>query len=333
MHSRSAERSWSARSGWVQQGDVHRRDALEDGHPVVGEDPQRVVGGEPRQHGQTRPRRHRDVERAGLAERVEQRQPAEDHVLRARADEVGTHHLGVADEVGVGELGALRLAGRAGGIEEHRGVLAVPVCHLLVRGGGGQEIAEADRIDDDRLRVRVLGAAARFVRELVPGEDQPRPGVAEVISHLPPLEQRVHRDDHTARAEHAVVGDGELGDVGHHDPDPVAGLETALPQHPGDQGARLVEFGVGGRGVIHAHSHPVGVRTHRVRQVRCEVGHDGPPSPEGPCLRGTKYQEAFIFRPASLAVDGPSQQARSRALVPRHDSAASGPGDAELVRS
>src|SRR5271165_5201743 len=157
---------------------------------------------------------------------MKQRQPAEDHVLRARADEVGTHHLGVAGEVGVGELGALRLAGRAGCIEEHCGVLAGPVRDLVLRGGGGEEIAEAGRIDDDRLRVRVLGAAARFVRELMPGKDQPGPGVAEVISHLPPLEQRVHRDDHTACAEHAIVGDGELGDVGLHDPDPVAGLEA-----------------------------------------------------------------------------------------------------------
>ena len=213
----------------------------------------------------------------------------------------------------MGELGALRLAGRAGCIEEHCGVLAVPVRDLVVGGGGGEEIAEAGRIDDDRLRVRVLGAAARFVRELVPGEDQPGPGVAEVIGDLSPLEQRVHRDDHTACAEHAIVGDGELGDVGLHDPDPVAGLEAALPQHPGDPGARLVEFGVCGRGVIHAHGHPVGVRTHRVRQVGCEVGHDGPPSSEAPSLRGAKHQETFIFSPANQAVDGPSYQ-----VVPGH---------------
>jgi len=105
----------------------------------------------------------------------------------------------------MGELGALRPAGRAGGVKDHRGILTVPVRGLVVRGGGSQEIAEAGRIDDDRLCVRVLGAAARFVRELVPGEDQPGPGVAEVIGDLSPLEQRVHRDNHTARAEHAIV--------------------------------------------------------------------------------------------------------------------------------
>ena len=232
----------------------------------------------------------------------------------------------------MGELGALRLAGRAGGIEEHCGVLAVPVRDLVVRGGGGEEIAEAGRIDDDRLRVRVLGAAARFVRELMPGEDQPGPGVAEVISHLPPLEQRVHRDDHTARAEHAIVGDGELGDVGLHDPHPVAGLEAALAQHPGDPGARLVEFGVCGRGVIHAHGHPVGVRPHRVRQVGCEVGHDGPPSSEAPSLRGAKHQETFIFSPANQAVDGPSYQVVPGHWFPGTTRRLRGGCDAELVR-
>jgi len=66
----------------VQQGDVHRRYACEDGHPVAGEGPQRVVGGEPREQGQARPRRHRHVKRAGLPERVEQGQAAEDHVIR-----------------------------------------------------------------------------------------------------------------------------------------------------------------------------------------------------------------------------------------------------------
>ena len=270
----------------VQQGNVHRRHAREDGHPVAGEDPQRVVGGEPRQQGQARPRRHRHVERAGLPERVEQRQAAEDHVIRARADDVGAEHLGVAGQVAVGKLGALRLAGRAGCIEDHRGVLVVPVRHLVVRDRGGQEVREAGRVDDDRLGVRPFGAAARIAGEIMPAEHQPGPGVAQVIGDFPHLEQRVHRDDHTAGAKHAVVDDGELGDVGQHDPDPVAGLEAALAQHPGDPRARLVEFGICGRGVIHAHGRLAAVRTHRVHQVRCEVRHSAPPSAEGPCLRG-----------------------------------------------
>src|SRR5215471_8284358 len=50
-----------------------------------------------------------------------------------RADDIGARHLGVAHEVAVGEFGALRLAGRAGGVKDHRGVLVIPVRDLVVR--------------------------------------------------------------------------------------------------------------------------------------------------------------------------------------------------------
>ena len=251
----------------MQQGHVHGRHGFEDGDPVAGDDPQRVLRVEPRQQGQARPGRHRDVERDGLPEHVEQRQPAEYDVIRARADDVGARHLGVTAEVAVGELGALRVARGTRGVEDHRGVLVVGIRDLVVRVDGGQQVGEADRVHDDGFRLGLLGAAAGLVRERMPGEDQPGPGVAQVVGDLPRLEQGVHRDDHAAGAEHAVVHHGDLGDVGHHDADPVAGLEAALVQQPGHPGTRLVQGPVGHRRVVHPHGHPSGVDTGGVRQV------------------------------------------------------------------
>ena len=116
-------------------------------------------------------------------------------------------------------------------------------------------------------------AAAGLVGERVPGEHQPGPGVAQVVGDLPRLEQRVHRDDHAAGAENAVVHHGDLGHVRHHDADPVAGLEAALVQQPGHPGARLVQGPVGHRRVVHPHGHPSGVDPRGVCQVPGQVRH------------------------------------------------------------
>ncbi len=141
------------------------------------------------------------------------------------------------------------------------------------RGRRRPAVGEADPVHDDRFRLGLLRAGAGLVRERVPGEDQPGPGVAQVIGDLPGLEQRVHRDDHAAGPEHAVVHHGDFGDVGHHDADPVAGLEAALVQQPGDPGARLVQGPVRHRRVVHPHGHPSGLGTGGVRQVTGQVRH------------------------------------------------------------
>ena len=177
----------------------------------------------------------------------------------------------------------------------------------VIRGGRGQQVGEAGPVHDDDFRLGLLGAAAGLVRERVPGEDQPGPGVAQVIGDLPRLEQRVHRDDHAAGAEHAVVHHGDLGDVGHHDADPVAGLEAALVQQPGHPGARLVQGPVGHRRVVHPHGHPSGVDTGGVRQVLGQVRHAAHCPARGPGGRRSPV--------SSL----------SRALVRRHNCCAGGP--------
>ena len=80
------------------------------------------------------------------------------------------------------------------------------------------------------------------VGEAVPGEQQLRAGVLEVEGDLAPLQQHVHRHDDAAGAEHAVVGDRELEDVGQHHPDPVALLQPFLAQQRRQAGAAVVEF-------------------------------------------------------------------------------------------
>ena len=64
------------------------------------------------------------VQAAGQAEAVEQRQAPHDHVARAGAEQRRRGHLGVAEQVGVGQLGALGEPGRPRGVEDH-GVVVV----------------------------------------------------------------------------------------------------------------------------------------------------------------------------------------------------------------
>ena len=185
---------------------------------------------------------------------------------------------------------------------------------LEVRADGGQQTGEADPVHDDGFRLGLVGAAACLVRERMPGEDQPGPGVAEVVGDLPRLEQGVHRDDDAAGAEHAVVHHGDLRDVGHHDADPVAGLEAALVQQPGHPGARLVQGPVGHGRVVHPDGHPSGVRAGGVRQVLGQVRH------------------VAIVRLVTRVVVGPWYQACPPALVRRHNRCACRPDEAPHPR-
>ena len=105
----------------------------------------------------------------------------------------------------------------------------------------------------------------RLVGELVPGEHDARVRVAQVEGDLAPLEQHVHRDDDPARAQDAVVGDGELRHVGEHHPDAVPGLHAVLAQEPGELGREIVEGAVGQHRVIEAHSRQIGRRAARCR--------------------------------------------------------------------
>ena len=105
----------------------------------------------------------------------------------------------------------------------------------------------------------------------IPGEDQPCSGVAEVVGDLPRLEQRVHRDDDAAGAQHAVVDDGESGRLGSMIATRSPGLtpRSCSSRQPGRWPAsssrkvvvRLAE----------ANCDPVGVCARRLDEVRREV--------------------------------------------------------------
>ena len=227
--------------GLVQERRVHRRHALEHGH-ALGLDRRKHLGGvEPGHKRQRGPQADGHVESARLSEGVEQGQRAEDHILGSRAEQF-RGDLGVASQVRVGELGPLGLAGRARGVEDHRGVIAVALGDLVDRIGGEQLLR---RGHDHALGARGRRAGLGLAREAVPGEHQARPRVAQVERHLALLQKHVHRDHGGAGPQRAVVDDRELGDVGEHHTDRVAGADPLLEKQAGDPGRRGVELCVG----------------------------------------------------------------------------------------
>ncbi len=144
----------------------------------------------------------------------------------------------------MGQFRALRLTGRPRCVEDHRGVVLVPLDHVFGERGRGEQRVESAGIDDHRIGLGLPCAGAYLVGEGGPGEQQPGARVAEVVGDLPGLEQGVHRNDDAARPEHAEVGDGEIRAVGQHDRDLVAWFDAAVPEQSGHPGADLVKRAV-----------------------------------------------------------------------------------------
>jgi hypothetical protein len=156
--------------GRTEQRDVHRGYALEDGHPITLQHLEHLRRGEPGHERQAGAHADGRVEPAGLPERVEERQPAEDDVVRAEPGQIGREDLDVGRQVGVGELGSLGLSRCARGVEDDRGV---------VRGTGGDARLEGRRCEVvGEPRVHQLPGGARasragrgFLGTVRPGED------------------------------------------------------------------------------------------------------------------------------------------------------------------
>src|SRR6185436_2195288 len=102
-----------------------------------------------------------------------------------------TGDVGVAEEVCVSQLRALRLAGRTGGVEDDRGVVLGRVgelrsgaLSLVYRGqrrtGSREQGGERGGLDLDELRAGISGSLSRFFGEPVPGEQQLCPRVLQV---------------------------------------------------------------------------------------------------------------------------------------------------------
>jgi hypothetical protein len=94
------------------------------------------------------------------------------------------------------------------------------------------------------------------------------------VGDLARLEQRVHRDDRAAGAQHAVVEDRELRHVRQHDADRVARPQAARAQPPGGPGAEVVELRVGQDRVVEPDGGAVRVHLRGLAQVKGQVGHD-----------------------------------------------------------
>ncbi|MCU0283733.1 MAG: hypothetical protein MUD13_07530 [Candidatus Nanopelagicales bacterium] len=220
--------------GMLQQGDVHRGHAEHDGAAVALEHLERLGGIEAWQQGDRAAGEDRGVHPDGLAERVEQRQPAEDDVVRGEPDHVDAQ-LGVAGHVRVAELGALRAARGPRRVEHDGGVLVVTVDQRdrLVRHHGAEELR---RHHADELRARLRRALAGLLGDAVPGEEDARLRVAQHVGELAGLVERVDRHDDPAGPEDAVVDDRHVRDVRQRHRHPVArrdaeGLQPA--RHPG----------------------------------------------------------------------------------------------------
>ena len=130
MHSRRLDTSCSP--SHAEQGVVHRRHALEDGDAVALDDLERLLGLEARDQRERRrrPRPRRSCAQvcpkawnSGSAPRITS--------SVGGLDQRPGRDLRVAAQVVVRELGALGRAGRPGGVEDHRGVVAVALDVLV----------------------------------------------------------------------------------------------------------------------------------------------------------------------------------------------------------
>ena len=266
-------------AGLVEQRGVHRRHALEDRHAGALHQLEHVRREEAGQQREARARRDGEVEPDRLAERVEQRQRAEHDVVALDRQQV-EHHLDVRREVAVGELRALRPAGRARRVQDDGGVV----------GRAGSELV-----------VRLGVAGQRFCVV----EHQRGARVFDVVVDLARLEQRVHRHDDPADPQDPVVRHRELRDVGEHHADAVARLHPARAEHAGNLGAGGVELGVGEPGVAERERGAITVAACGRGQVRGQVRHG-----RGRYARGSSRSMARAAKELRWCVGGGRQGCR-----------------------
>ena len=236
----------------MEEAEEHRRHAAEDGDLLALDrlaDSRDLEARNERDHA---PVAHRHVHDARLAEGVEEGQHRQADIVVPEAEQA-TRGGAVHIEVEVGELGALGLAGGARGVEDHGGVVGAGRNHVEA-GIATHQLGEGTRALGDQVRARLVddedGDAVRrtlerLAGEVLPADQELRFRVAEVEVHLGRLEENVHRHHDSARLEDAEVGDDELGNVGKHDADPVAGVHTPLLERGGDLVGEGVDLAIG----------------------------------------------------------------------------------------
>ena len=180
----------------------------------------------------------------------------------------------------VGELRALGLAGGARRVEDHRGVAALALDDLGAGSPALQHGLEVPGLDQQAVGMRPVAAGVRRVGQLVPGEQQPRLGVGQVVLDLTLLEEHVHRHDHAAAAQDAVVDRCEVRHVRKHHSDAVARAHALGLEQTGDAARGLLQAAVGQRQVVELDRVPVRRARGGVGQQLCEVRHLSLPGPE-----------------------------------------------------
>jgi len=224
---------------------------------VALDDLERLLGIEPGDQRQRADAGDGRVHAARLSERVEQRQRPQCDRARAEVEQIDREPA-VLEQVRMGQLRALRRSGRPRGVEDHGRVGVVDLGGVGDRRCAPDLLLELAGLDERALGAGVLRAGLRVLSEPIPREQLLCARVAQVESDLAMLEQHVHRDDDATGSQHAVVTDGEVGNVREHDPDAVAGLEAVLAEQSGDVRARAVELGVRELGVVELDRYTLG---------------------------------------------------------------------------
>ena len=182
-------------------------------------------------------------------ERVEHRQHAEQHVLARLEVERLADALDVRREVAVRQHRALRVPGRAGGVENGGQILGRVQRRLGDRPGGRQQIGKRDVLQ------RVLGPDANLERETwdlgldrvdrlrkrLEVDQRLHAGILEDVGDLLRVQQQVHGHDRRARFQDAEVGDRERVAVHAVEPDAVARRDAARREAGRKPVGRLAE--------------------------------------------------------------------------------------------
>ena len=129
--------------------------------------------------------------------------------------------------------------------------MAGPLGHPRVGIDGGQLCVEPSRFDRD-LVGSGMSRAAECLDQSVPCDEQTGARIGEVEGHFPLLEQNVHWDHHRPGPQDAVIGDGELRHVGHHQPHPVARRDPQRTQQGRHPSRAVIELAVGDDLIVEA---------------------------------------------------------------------------------
>ncbi len=194
---------------------------------------------------------------------MEQRQRAQVRVgtLGVGGEQVDAGEC-VVVHVAVTQLRTLGAAGRAGGVEDHRGVVLVALDrrerHRLFGDDRGVRLRRAvpgprrvAALDQEELAAALggleslpRGLSDRQLRRALEREVRLRVGIGEVVGDLAGLQQHVQRHDRRPGLEDAEVDAGEVGHVGAGQCDLVPRLNAARDEQVRDPVGRGVESSV-----------------------------------------------------------------------------------------